>query len=123
MTQIDGKPFTQLTNLNILDELRFNGQIFGPREFDSSVPTGSVTATSGDWIEANNGVTVTLSEDSVVDDEIVVTNGDGSSINICSGSVDIKYTSVTNKIIIRQQGTTLHFQMFGNGSDLYWRIR
>ena len=54
MVQIAEKPFTQFLNVNILDELRFDGELFGPREFNSSVPVGDVTAVNGDWIEANN---------------------------------------------------------------------
>jgi len=122
MVQIADKPFTQLLNLNILDELRFKGKLFGEREFDSQVPVGDITAVSGDWIEANNRITVTLDNESEVDDEIIVTNGDGTEITIYS-TISIKFTETTNVIITRTMGTTLHFQMFGNGDEKYWRIR
>ena len=123
MTKIANKPFTQLTNLNITDELRFKGELFGPREFESSVANTSVTATNGNWIEAGSGITVTLDPDSEIDDEIIVSNGDGTLITINAVSVDIKYTTTTRILKTKNQGTTLHFQMFGDGDTKYWRIR
>ena len=123
MTKIANKPFTQLTNLNITDELRFKGELFGPREFESSVATGNVTAVNGNWIEAGSGITVTLDPDSEIDDEIIVSNGDGTLITIDALTVDIKYKSTTNSLQTQNQGTTLHFQMFGDGDTKYWRIR
>lgn len=123
MTKIAGKPFTQLTNLNITDELRFKGELFGAREFSSSEATNNEVLVSGDWREVGKGYTVILDPDSEVDDEIILTNLDGTLVTYDAVSVVIKFKGDHFKVQSQEQDTTLHFQMFGNGDDKYWRIR
>ena len=87
-----------------------------PTVFYSAIKTGSYTAVNGDFIEAQSGAIITLDPEAEIDDEIMVANGDGSKITV-SGT--IKYTKLDTALFIRQQGTSLHFQNFGD----YWRIR
>jgi hypothetical protein len=87
-----------------------------PVVFYSAIKTGSYTAVHGDFIEAQQGATITLDPNASIDDQIMIANGDGTRITV---SGKIKYTRLDSSIIIRQQGTSLHFQNFGD----YWRIR
>ena len=132
MTMIADKPFTQFTNVNILDELRIRGVLvditdpyttYIPRLFISVIIDSDYSAIAGDWIEAVNGISILLPADADENDEVIVTNGDGSLITINSGAVNIKYTSTVTSLQTTNQGTTLHFQMFSDGVSNYWRIR
>ncbi len=55
MVQIAGKPFTQLTNLNLLDELRVDGELI--------VPGGSAQ----NVVEVSGNYTVLITDDFIAD--------------------------------------------------------
>jgi hypothetical protein len=131
MTMIAGKPFTQLLNLNLLDELRIQGVLvnfntgdtYVPRYFTSAISSIDYIAIAGDWVEARNGITVYLPFDAEENDEVIVANGDGSTITIDANGNSIKYTTTDTSMTTSNQGTSLHFQLFVDGSNSYWRIR
>lgn len=63
MVQIAGKPFTQLTNLNVLDELRVDGQLIVPGGSSQNVVENSGNYSVGltdDFIANTGPSTVTL---------------------------------------------------------------
>ena len=103
-----------------IDPEEFASQVEAPavqvREFYAAVKTENYTAIDGDFIEARNGITVTLDPSAGLNDQIIIANGDGSKITV---SGQIRYTKEDSSILIRQKGTSLHFQNFGD----YWRIR
>ena len=86
------------------------------KNFYSAVKTVSYTAVDGDFIEAQNNAIITLDPNANIDDQIMVANGDGSKIKVLG---DIKYTKLDTSLFMNNQGTSLHFQYFGE----YWRIR
>ena len=87
-----------------------------PVDFYSAIKTSSYTAVNGDFIEAQNNAIITLDPEADIDDQIMIANGDGSTITVKGA---IKYTKLDSSLIMNNQGTSLHFQNFGD----YWRVR
>ena len=85
-------------------------------QFYSSVKTSNYTAVHGDFIEAQSGAIITLDPNADIDDQIIVANGDGTSITVLG---DIKFNRLDTKLFLRNQGSSMYFQYFGD----YWRIR
>jgi len=91
--------------------------------FRGRVETSNYTAVNKDWVEARQKITVDLPANPLVNDQVIVSNGDGSAIKVDGNGNNIKYTSTDTSINIRNQGTSLHFQLFEDESTKYWRIR
>ena len=91
--------------------------------FRGRVEITNYTAENKDWVEARGGITVSLPAAPLVNDQVIVSNGDGSQITVQGNGSDIKYSSTDTSVIIRNQGTSLHFQLFQDQTTKYWRIR
>jgi hypothetical protein len=91
--------------------------------FRGRVEITDYTAENKEWIEARGRITIKLPSDPLVNDQVIVSNGDGAVITIQGNGNDIKYTDKDTSINIRNQGTSLHFQLFEDESTKYWRIR
>ena len=90
------------------------------RAFYSTIKDSNYTAVDSDFVEARCHCIITLDANADADAEIIIANGDGTRITVLG---DIKYTRTDSKLFINQQGTSLHFQMFVDGTAKYWRIR
>jgi hypothetical protein len=86
------------------------------KQFYSAIKTVNYTAVDGDFIEAQKKAVITLDPNATTDDQIVVANGDGTQIKVVG---TIKYRQLETSLFIGNQGTSLHFQYFGD----YWRVR
>jgi hypothetical protein len=91
--------------------------------FNTVSITNNYTAKNKDFIEANNGITVKLPANPVINSEIIIANGDGSLITIDGNGTNIKYISVSQTMITSNMGSSWHFHLFDNGTDKYWRPR
>ena len=93
--------------------------------FTSKIKQTNYTAINKDWIEARSGIQVTFPESPVRDDEIMVSNGDGSAIKIYGNGYNFKYTSTSDTFITRNIGSSYHFQFFQDNDlgESYWRVR
>jgi len=91
--------------------------------FYAKVKSVNYTSVDKDWVEARNGVTIKLPDDPLVNHQVIVSNGDGSMIKIDGNGNDIKFTKTGKSITTRNQGTSLHFQLFEDEATKYWRIR
>lgn len=91
--------------------------------FRGRVEVSNYTAINKDWVEARSGIIVKLPANPDVNDQVIVSNGDGSKITIQGNGNTIKYTTSATSIITRNQGTSLHFQLFQDEATKYWRIR
>jgi len=91
--------------------------------FRGRVETTSYTAENKDWVEARSKITIKLPANPLVNDQVIVSNGDGSLITVQGNGNNIKYTKTDTSINIRNQGTSLHFQLFEDQDTKYWRIR
>ena len=91
--------------------------------FNSQIKSINYTTKNKDWIEARRNVTIKLPENAVRDDEIMVANGDGSTITVDGNGTDIKYTSTDRTFIMRTEGSSYHFHLFvDNPNNIkYWR--
>jgi len=81
------------------------------------------TSINKDWIEARNKITIKLPSNPLVNDQVIISNGDNSLIRILGNGNNIKYTTTDTSINIRNQGTSLHFQLFDYQGTQYWRVR
>ncbi len=91
--------------------------------FRGRVEIADYTAQNKDWVEARSKITIKLPANPLVNDQVIVSNGDGTAITVQGNGNDIKYTSTDTSINIRSQGTSLHFQLFEDQDTKYWRIR
>ena len=89
-------------------------------DFNAKVKTGSYTAVHKDFVEGRSNAIITLDPNAPINSQIMVANGDGSNITV-SGS--IKYKALEDSLILSQQGTSLHFHKFIDGTNDYWRVR
>lgn len=93
-------------------------------EFINKIKTSDYTAENKDWIEARNKAVISLPANPLIGDQVIVSNGDGSSIVISGNGNNIKYTSIDISIKINRNGSSLHFQYFidNAASEEYWRV-
>ena len=93
--------------------------------FVNLVKTANYTAENKNWVEARSGITIDLPANAVSGDEVIVSNGDGTSITIDGNGNNIKYTSTDTTIVISRQGSSLSFGYFVDNvtGDAYWRAR
>lgn len=128
---LDAKVKTMQTKLSELeahfDHARLDATIkqiqIDTAGFIGMVQTSNYTAENKDWVEARNKITVKLPANPLVNDQVIVSNGDGSLITINGNGNNIKYTRTDASAQIANQGTSLHFQLFEDQSTKYWRIR
>jgi len=93
------------------------GKIFTPR-----IQSTDYTAVDGDFIEARNGITVKFEGAPNFNDQIIVCNGDGKPIKIDGNGVQLRYKNKrTDKLILSNEGTSLHWYLFANEQEMYWR--
>lgn len=91
--------------------------------FIAKVKTSNYTAENKDWVEARSKAIITLPADPLVNDQVIVSNGDGSLIKINGNGNNIKYTTTNTNLKTSRQGSSFHFQLFEDESTKYWRIR
>jgi len=91
--------------------------------FKTSVAITNVTAKNRGFYEANNGITVKLPANPKDNSEVIIANGDGTSITIDGNGTDIKYTTTSQTFITNNIGSSWHFHLFQNGTEKYWRVR
>lgn len=99
--------------LRIQDLLAF---MDNPVVFTSVSITGNYTASGWDWINAKNGVTITFPETPIAGSEIIVRNGDGSSITINGNG---KLINSSSSVVIGSQGTSIRFKYFATDNEWY----
>ena len=92
--------------------------------FNSRIKSIGYTAKNKDWIEARSEATIKLPANAVRDDEVMVANGDGSTITVDGNGTDIKYTSTDRTFIMRNEGSSYHFHLFVDNPNntKYWRV-
>jgi len=130
---LDAKVKTMQTKLSELeghfDHARLDAVIkqidIRTANFISKIKTTNYTAENKDWIEARGSITVYLPSTPIRDDEVMVSNGDGTAITVDGNRSNIKYTSTATTFITRNIGSSYHFQYFeDNGlNERYWRVR
>ncbi|PCJ26492.1 MAG: hypothetical protein COA94_05125 [Rickettsiales bacterium] len=91
------------------------------RELYSKIVTANYTAVNNDFCDIRNGSTVTLDSNAGWNDQIITTNGDGSSVKVTS-TIELRYKGQRgNTITIRQEGTSIHWYLFSDGTEKFWR--
>ncbi len=93
--------------------------------FISKIKITNFTAVNKDWVEARKNITVKLPENAQRDDEIMISNGDGSKITVDGNGNNIKFTKTDPCFITRNKGSSYHFQYFEDNTlnERYWRVR
>jgi len=92
--------------------------------FSSSIKITDYTAKNKDWVEGRSNARIKLPENAVRDDEVMIANGDGSTITVDGNGTDIKYTSTDRTFIMRNKGSSYHFHLFVDNPNntKYWRV-
>ena len=93
--------------------------------FNTAIKTADYVAKNKDYIEGRGNIKLKFPKNAVRGDEIIFANGDGGTITIDGNGNNIKYTTIDTILMMRQQGSSLHFHFFeDNGlNERYWRAR
>jgi hypothetical protein len=93
-------------------------------EFINLVKSVNYTAENRDFVEARSKITVTLPANPISNHQVIVSNGDGSTITIDGNGNNIKYKTTDTSLKTIRQGTSLHFQYFidNDAAENYWRV-
>ena len=93
--------------------------------FNSKIETVNYTAENKEWVEARNKARIKLPSNPLRNSEVIISNGDGTSIIMDGNGNDIKYTSTSATLTTIRQGSSFHFQFFSDNAlgESYWRAR
>jgi len=93
--------------------------------FNTKIERSDYTCKNKDYREGRSGITFKLPENAKRNDEVMIANGDGSTITVDGNGNNIKYTSTDTKLIMRRKGTSFHFHFFEDNAlnERYWRAR
>ena len=93
--------------------------------FNSKIKTVNYTAENKEWIEARSKARIKLPSNPLHNSEVIISNGDGTSIIMDGNGNDIKYTSTSTTLPTIRQGSSFHFQFFSDNTlgESYWRAR
>ena len=91
--------------------------------FESLIVRVDKTLVDRDYADIRNGSTVTLDANAQHNAQIITANGDGTKVKIIS-TIEMRvgdqrgYTTTINN-----EGTALHWHLFENGLEQFWRPR
>lgn len=92
------------------------------RDFNSFFKTVNYTAVNNDLVEGRNGITIKLDKNAEYGSQIITGNGDSSTIVVDGNGTELRYKGDRgSKININREGTSIHWYMFTDGSEKYWR--
>ena len=93
--------------------------------FNTKIKAVNYTAKNKDYIEGRGNITLKFPSSAVSGDEVIFSNGNGSTITIDGNGNNIKYTSTDTTLVMRNEGTSLHFHFFEDNvlNERYWRAR
>lgn len=92
------------------------------KRWEARIAKSNYTAIDKDFVESRLNSTIKLDSKAVHNSQIVIGNGDGSKITIDGNGSQIRYKgNRTNCLIVRNEGTFIHFYKFIDGSEEYWR--
>lgn len=90
-------------------------------EFKTDIVKSNRTAVNRDFFDIRNGAAVTLDSKAQWNDQIITTNGDGSLIKVVS-DIELRYKGQRDfSLNIRQEGTSIHWYLFTDGNEKFWR--
>tara|TARA_R110000868_G_scaffold142824_1_gene360344 strand:- start:1823 stop:2398 length:576 start_codon:yes stop_codon:yes gene_type:complete len=94
-------------------------------QFNTLIKISAYTAKNKDYVEGRGNITLKFPENPRRGDEVIFANGNGGTITLDGNGNIIKYTATDTKLIMRQQGTSLHFHYFEDNvlNERYWRAR
>ena len=95
--------------------------VVGLREFRPDIILSNHTAIDGDFLDIRSRATVTLDKNAEWNSQIITANGDGSEIKVISDT-QLRYKGQRgNSVTIRQEGTSIHWYLFSNANEKFWR--
>jgi len=91
------------------------------REFRPDVKLSNYTAVNNDFIDIRNSSTITLDANAGWNDQIITVNGDGTPSKVTS-TIQLRYKGQRgNTIFLRNEGTSIHWYLFVDGTEKFWR--
>ena len=93
--------------------------------FNTAIKLVNYTAKNKDYIDGRGNITLKFPENATRGDEVIFANGNGGTITLDGNGNNIKYTSTDATLIMRNEGTSLHFHFFEDNilNERYWRAR
>ena len=119
----------QVNELDIHDSSYFNSLLkdvdVRTSGFNTKIKTSSYTAINKDYIEARNNAPITMPLNPQRNDEIMIANGDGTTIKVLGNGNKFKYTTKADVFNIYNTASSKHFQWFSDNdlNESYWRVR
>lgn len=91
------------------------------RDFVPLVKTDNYSAVDNDFVDVRQGKKITLIPSTGA--QIITANGDGSKVEVYS-EVKIHWgSSSSNSVYLTRENTTIHWYLFENGTEQFWRAR
>ena len=91
------------------------------REFTPDVVTSNVIAVNNAFKDIRSNATVTMDPNASWNDQIITTNGDGSVVKVTS-VIELRYAGKrSNTFTLNREGTSIHWYLFVNGTEKFWR--
>ena len=93
--------------------------------FDTKVKNVNYTPKNREYIEAQSNAIISLPENAISGDQIMVANDDGTFIRVSGNGNKIKYTTEADTFNIVKKGSSKHFHFFvDNANNVgHWRAR
>jgi len=92
------------------------------RDFEALIKVIDYTAVNNDFVEGRNGITIKLDKNTDYGDQIITGNGDSSTIKVDGNGTELRYKGLRgSNINIRLEGTFIHWYIFTDGKEKYWR--
>jgi len=89
--------------------------------FQPKIIASNYTAVNNDFLDIRSNSTVTLDATAQWNDQIITTNGDGTRSKVTS-TIELRYKGRRgNTIFIRNEGTSIHWYLFTDGKEKFWR--
>ena len=106
------------SNLEQIEDFIPRSQV---REFIPDVVTSDVIAVNNAFKDIRSGATVTMDPNASWNDQIITTNGDGSSVKVTS-AIELRYAGQRAfTFTLNREGTSIHWYLFVNGTEKFWR--
>ena len=92
-------------------------------DFRPLIVSANYTAIDRDFVDCRLSAKITLDSNANYNSQIITANGDSTVIEIYS-AIQIRYKGQRgNSVLIRNEGTTLHWHLFESDTEQFWRPR
>ena len=114
-----GQTQEQIADLEQIEDLIPNIQV---RDFESKIAASNYTAVNNDFVEGRSSATIKMDANAATGDQIITANGDSSTITVDGNGIELRYKGERDSTLkMRREGTSIHWYLFTDGTEIYWR--